>query len=166
MHVLVLGIIFFFSLALQSTLFSYISYHGIKPDLLAIIIIFYSLFHGSIPGARLGFIYGLVEDLILGRFIGLSALSKGITGYLIGLGEKRFFKENFLVPLLASFSGTVVCQVVYLLLLNLVSGENVWLRFKEVVLPQALYNSLLGLLMYSKFARSATRGILRRSRYY
>ena len=106
------------------------------------------------------------EDLILGRFVGLNALAKGITGYVIGLGEKRVFKENFLVPLLVCFSGTVLCQVVYLLLLSLVSGENVWLRFKGVILPQALYNSLLGLLIYGKFAKSATRGILKRSRHY
>jgi rod shape-determining protein MreD len=165
-RVLAMAVIFFISLSLQSTLFSDLSYRGVKPDLLAIIVIFYSLFHGTLSGAGLGFIYGLGEDLILGRFVGLNALAKGITGYVIGLGEKRVFKENFLVPLLVCFSGTVLCQVVYLLLLSLVSGENVWLRFKGVILPQALYNSLLGLLIYGKFAKSATRGILKRSRHY
>ena len=58
-------------------------------------------------GRGLGTIYGLLcgslEDLYLGRFIGVNALSKAFTAYLVGHFQDRVFKENILVALIAVF---------------------------------------------------------------
>lgn len=164
MAYVILGAALFLSLTLEATLFTHLTLHGIKPDLLLVLVIIFSLFRGSVPGAQLGFVYGLVEDLLLGNYIGLNAACKMLVGYVIGWIGKRFFKDNLLVPVLSVFTGTLGFLLLYLLLFSLVTGGSAWGAFSDMALPLCLYNTLLGLLLYRPLYRSLTEGILRLER--
>jgi len=162
---LVLGVALFLSLALEATLFNHLTLAGVKPDLLLVLVIIYSLFRGSVAGAGLGFIYGLVEDLLLGNYIGLNAACKMLVGYASGWGEKRFFKDHLLVPVLSVFTGTLGFLLLYLMLFSLVAGAGAWATFSRMVLPLCFYNTLLGTLLYRPLYRSLTEGLLRPERW-
>lgn len=153
MHYVILGAALFLSLALEGTLFNSLTVFGVKPDLLLILVIIYSLFRGSIPGAKLGFVYGLAEDLLFGNFVGLNAASKMLVGYAIGWGERRFFKDNLLVPIMSVLVGTLGFLAIYLLLFSFVSGGKYWTAFSDMVLPLCFYNTLLGSLIYQPLSR-------------
>ena len=83
-YYLVMFFLTILGLVLQSTLLSEYTVAGVKPDLLLILVIFNCIFHGPDQGSLFGFFVGLLEDLYLGHFIGLNALTKGLTSFSAG----------------------------------------------------------------------------------
>ena len=75
---------------LQTTIVSFTSIANIIPDVMLIWIVYIAITQGQIPATVYGFAIGLLLDLISGQFLGLSALSKTIAGFLAGY----FFHEN------------------------------------------------------------------------
>lgn len=162
MRVLLLGVLLGVALILQATIFDFIRIFGVKPDLVLIIVACYGFIHGSREGAFLGFLGGLLTDFITGHYIGLNALSKMAVGYMVGIGETSLYKENLLIATGAVFVGTLVGQGVYYLLLliigiNISPGAALW----QVILPVAVYNTILTPLIYGRFYKSNTQGLLK-----
>ena len=150
---------------MESTLLEYFKAAGVKPDLLLIFVVFWALFHGRAQGAKLGFVTGLLEDLFLGKYIGLNALTKMIVGYLVGTVENKFFKENLFIPVCALFFATIINSFFYLIAAQLAGIErNLSIFVWESTLPTAIYNTCLAPLLYGKFYKSATKGYLRLGR--
>ncbi len=83
-------LLFFPLLVIQTTIVPLIAINGIIPDLIIILLVFYTLKLGQLHGTILGFIYGLLFDLITGGLLGSSMLSKTITGFVTGY----FYNEN------------------------------------------------------------------------
>ncbi len=77
-------------IALQTTIVSFTSIANIIPDVMLIWIVYLAITRGQIPATVYGFAIGLMLDLISGQFLGLSALSKTVAGFLAGY----FFHEN------------------------------------------------------------------------
>ena len=75
MMALALVVLAIISLLLQSTILPYLTVGGVTPDLILVLAVLYSIFQGPKRGALMGFILGLMEDLFLGRFIGMKALT-------------------------------------------------------------------------------------------
>ena len=69
-------------LILQTTIVPYTAIANIIPDVLLVWIVYVAVKMGQIPATILGFTVGLFMDLISGQFIGLSALSKTVAGFL------------------------------------------------------------------------------------
>lgn len=87
----ILAIVLFFPLlVIQTTIVPLIAINGVVPDLIIILLVFYTLKLGQIHGTILGCIYGLLFDLITGGLLGSSMLSKTITGFIAGY----FYNEN------------------------------------------------------------------------
>lgn len=84
------GLMSFLLIALQSTLVNYLALGGIAPDLLLIWVVIIALREGQLKGTIWGFAIGLVADLVSGGFLGLSALTKTIGGFIAGY----FYNEN------------------------------------------------------------------------
>ena len=74
----------FLAVFLQSTVFGFYSIGGSLPDMVLVFVVFFSVINGAASGTAYGFLCGLLEDLYLGRFIGLNAISKALTGFLVG----------------------------------------------------------------------------------
>lgn len=161
MHYLILSVILFLSLTLETTLFDQLTFYGVKPDLLLILILFYALFRGSVSGAKIGFFYGLAEDLLLGRFVGLNAATKMLIGYLVGLGERRFFKDNLILPVLLVFGGTLLSHLLYVSLFTLISGYGQFVLFRQYALPLAIYNVIMGIFIYRPFSKFLMKEFIR-----
>lgn len=163
MRILTLGLILVTSLALQSTIFSFFEIAGIKPDLVLIIVIFNALLQGSREGAVFGFVGGLLQDIILGQNVGMNALAKMATGYLVGLTEKKVFKENLLIPIFYLLVATIINEsFIYVLTLFLGFKINYISAFSRIILPVAIYNSCLAPFIYAKFYASSTKGLLKK----
>ncbi|MDW7674104.1 MAG: rod shape-determining protein MreD [Bacillota bacterium] len=147
------------SLVLQSTVFSYLAIAGVKPDLLLIAVVFFSFIRGHRHGAVLGFCYGLLEDLVVGRFIGLNALIKMTIGFLVGLTEGKIYKENLIAPGLLVLLASIISGYLNLILLGIAGiplafGENFW----RTIFPIALYNIGLAPFLYLKFYNVVAKG--------
>ena len=155
MQFLWLSVLFLVSLTLESTLLEKIAIEGAKPDFLLVIVIFYALLYGAIPAAKLGFIYGLIEDLATGKFIGINTISKMITGYLVGLGEGKLYSENLLVPVIGLFVGSIIHYSCFFIL-GLISGfPGVFPveAFFKTVFISSIYNVCLAPFLYGRYYR-------------
>lgn len=97
-------------ITLQTTIVSFMSVLNIIPDLMLIWIVYIAITQGQIPATAYGFGIGLVMDLLSGQFLGLSALSKTIAGFLAGY----FYHENKIDITLSNYRFLVIVAVISL----------------------------------------------------
>src|SRR4030042_6656047 len=83
-------LLFFPILLIQTTIVPFASVGGVIPDLLLILLVYYTIHNGQIYGTVLGFVFGFLFDLITGSLFGSSMLSKTISGFIAGY----FSNEN------------------------------------------------------------------------
>lgn len=150
-----IGLLLFISLLLQSTVMYRLSIAGACPDLLLVLTVMTGLLHGTRYGTAVGFIGGLLQDLLIGRFLGMNALVKMVTGYLVGLTEEKVFKENFITPFAAVLLGTLGSELLLWLLFR-VYGRSISLfsALPRVILPGAAYNCLIAVFYVGKVKRA------------
>lgn len=162
MRYLTLTILFLVSLILQSTVFSYLTIAGVKPDLILIIVIFFAILHGPKEGTLAGIIGGLLQDLAFGQNLGMNVLTKVVIGYLCGLLERKVYKENLLIPMIIIFIGTFLNELMlylFRLAVDISTGSFIYVR--GIILISAIYNSLLTVFVYKRFYASSQKGLLR-----
>ena len=134
----------------QAAIVPHISIMGAKPDVVLIIAALYGFMYGPPIGSFAGFIGGLLDDLLIGSHVGLGMLSKSIVGFFAGLVQRTIFVENILLPMLAIFVATGLNEFIYVSFMFLL-GETVPIKllFTKIILPSALYNSLLTPFIYA-----------------
>ena len=151
MKYLILFLCAFVGVILQDTVFNAISIAGGKPDFVLILVVFYALFHGSVSGGLLGVAFGLMEDLLTGRFIGLNAICKGLIGLIVGSMSNRLYKNNFFIPVVTILITTFLCSIFYVIFSGMI-GLNVGaLRLMMLSISDAIYNVVFSPFFYSVF---------------
>ncbi len=95
---IIVVIISYLGLILQSSFFDYFSIGGVKPDILLTCLVFYSIFNGHKKGMAMGAGLGLLEDLFIGQFIGPMVINRLIIGLAVGFFAKNIYKENYWLP--------------------------------------------------------------------
>ena len=142
-------ITFFPVLLIQITIVPLVSISGVAPDLVLIILVYYSITRGQLYGTALGTFYGILVDLITGSLLGSSMLSKTLAGftagYFSGEGKKELYVHTFnfsLIVFLCAMIDTVVFSFfsAFDLQSNLFS-----LLFEQSLLP-ALYTGVVSIL--------------------
>lgn len=134
-----------FAILLQSTVFgcSWLQPWGRKPDLVLIIVLYASFWKGSTRGAAVGFVGGMIEDIMSGGLLGANALAKVVTGYLFGLSRKKIYTQSSRVQIVSVFMATLLSQLFFFFLTNLCGVGKELNSLVSVLLPVAGYNALL-----------------------
>ena len=151
MYYLMMFVFGLIGILLETTLFAHFTIAGVKPDLLLILVIFNSLFQGPVKGTYFGFFLGLLEDVILGSYLGMNALAKGITALMWGWFMQGTFRENLFVPVISLFWGSILHGTLILLLGKIVGLNWSWNLFIWKAFPIAIYNTCLVPFIYSGF---------------
>jgi cell shape-determining protein MreD len=123
----------------QATLGTRLSMAGIPPDLLFVWTICVGLLGGARAGMIAGFACGALEGSLHQSLIAALAISKGISGLGAGIASTRFFRESWIVGLLAGAFLTVINDGVFLVL----SGGGVRGEAGRLVLGRAVYHAIL-----------------------
>lgn len=138
----------------ESTLLQYFAILGVMPNTSLILIICFAVLGGKKIGGSLGIILGLLEDAFFYNVIGVHALIYFIIGYSIGIVEKKVFKENLFLPLLFTFISTIGFHVIYFVFMYFLSIDVSFIKLmKEVVIVEALYNSVLSVFFYKQILK-------------
>ncbi len=118
---------------------------GIKPDLLLILSVCFSLNQGAQKGAIFGFIAGLLEDIFSAAMMGMNALTKTLIAFFVGWYSPNFFKENLIVSVVIVFIASIFHNLAIFILSNLwgLLGNPDWGRLIDVFLFTSLYNIAL-----------------------
>lgn len=129
---------------------------GVPVDLLLAGVVLEGLYGGCRWGAAVGLAYGAAQDLVGGTYPGLHILTKTLIGLAAGTAEKRFFRENPLLPVLGLLSATAAQDLAYAL-----GGELIrWGRgfgLPQALWPELFLNTVLGMLLYWLFYSRVTR---------
>ncbi len=149
MRLIIISLIIILNLILQSTVFQWFEIYGVVPNTALILVISFSIYLGKNKGATLGFFVGLLQDIILGRIIGLNAFMFMIIGYVVGLMDQKIFKENLLIPFILTAVGTLFYETINLLLIFLLGYKiELFDIIKKMLFIEVLYNSIFSPFIY------------------
>lgn len=124
------------------------------PNVLLLVVITLSFVQGPSAGAMVGFIAGLLLDLLSTAPIGAWAIVLSISGYTAGMLQENLFAEGWLAPVAVAVVAGFLANLSYLVVLTVLGvGPAFWGAVLRVVLPGALYNSVLVMLAYPWLAR-------------
>lgn len=143
-------LIFIPVLLVQTTIIPFASIGGVIPDLILILLVYYTLVNGQIYGTVLGFVFGFLFDLITGSLLGSSMLSKTIACFIAGY----FASESKFEIYLKSYAFSLIvlmCAVVDSLVYTFFSSVELSSSVLEIFLNQgvfpALYTTVVSVLL-------------------
>jgi rod shape-determining protein MreD len=139
--------------ALQITVVEHIQLMGGHPDLLIVTLVIWTALAGR-EAALLPLLFmAPLYDALAGLPIGASILPLLVVVYLAGLSERTLFGTQLGWPVIISFLVTVLTAFILFTELILLGWNITWnAAFVNVILPSALLNSLLTLLLYLPLA--------------
>jgi len=145
MKILLKGAIIVVTLLIQLTLINSITILGVKPDLIMVVVVVFSLLKGEKEGAISGFASGFLQDIFSTGLLGINALAKTVIGFTCGILKEKIFHEHilFLIPVITFIASITQSILIFLLLRAFGIEYNLAWSLKQVALPEALYSSLL-----------------------
>jgi len=155
-HILVSVVVVVVLLLLQSTFIPLISLLGVVPDLLLIWLVSIALRRGQIEATVAGFAAGLLQDIVATKFLGLAALAKTVTGFILGY----FYNENTTEATLGSYRFTLLVllagfihNLLYFFIFLQNADEVVLVRTIGLSLAHAIYSAVIAILVMFLFSR-------------
>lgn len=152
-------LIFIPVLIIQSTVIPLISIGEVFPDLILILLVYYSITEGQIYGTILGFVYGFCFDLITGSLLGSAMISKTVAGFVAGYFSSEnkidiylmFFNFGLIV-----FLAALVDQLIYSFFSAFDFSTNLFLIFFQNAFLPAFYTALLSMIIIIFIPRRRT----------
>jgi rod shape-determining protein MreD len=143
-------------LGVQVTVVRFLTINGITPDILFIWLLYLTLTEGQIVGTVGGFSIGVLYDLAVGGFLGLTALSKTLSCFLGGY----FFNENKTLITLGSYRFVTIVFILSLVhnaLYFVIFVAGTQMHYVTTVmwygLATTVYTSVVSLLPMFLFSR-------------
>lgn len=134
---------------IQTTTMPHLTIMGVKPDLMLLMVISWSLLRGAQEGMIWALVGGMGLDLLSGAPFGTSTVPLVILSLLAGVGELSVFRTHITLPLLATLIATLAYNLFFLLLLHMQGHSIAWAdSLIKVVLPSTLFNLLLAPFVY------------------
>lgn len=143
-------------LLLQTTFIPFLSIGGFFPDVLVVWIVYTAIRRGQIEATVVGFIVGLLQDMLTTQFFGLGAMSKTVCGFAAGY----FFNENNTEQILGSYRfifitlvSSLIHNVLYYGMFLQGSGDSVLSNILEFSIATSIYTCIISVLPMFTFAR-------------
>lgn len=138
---------------LQTTALPALKVLGVKPELMLLTVLAWSLLRGVEEGLVWAFLGGLMLDLFSGGPLGASALALLVVSFLSGLTEGSVTRTSFVLPMGTALAGTLLYQSLFLLIIRLTRGTVPWTdSLFRVTLPSLAVNTLLMPAMFQALA--------------
>lgn len=134
---------------LQSSLYQFISLAGAMPNLLIILVVSNAYMRGRTTGMVLGFLSGLLIDILFGNVIGLYAMLMLLIGYIVGFTNKIYLRDDFTLPLIFIALADFTYQFLYYVFEFLLRGKlNFFYYFRTIILPEIIYTVAAATIIY------------------
>jgi rod shape-determining protein MreD len=129
---------------LQSVVGTNLPLVGGRPDFVLVVVLAWAMLRGSIEGAIVGFLGGLLLDSVAYTPFGVQTALLGLTGYLTGLPEVGVYRGN--LPYffgIAALATLAYHTLLFLMLQARGLGMPPLLETYAIALPAAIMNALL-----------------------
>lgn len=149
-------ILFFPLLFIQTTIIPFIAIDNVIPDLILILLVFYSISQGQIYGSVLGFIYGFLFDIITGSLLGSAMIAKTLAGFTAGYFSSENKKDQYLVSYnfaLIVLLSSLIDSTVNAFFSSINFTANIFMIFFQHALLPSIYSAsiaLMAMIFYPK----------------
>ena len=134
---------------LESTVFQNTKLFTVTPNLLIIVTSSFGFMRGKKEGMMVGFISGLLMDVMFNDLIGFYALIYMVLGYLNGFFRKIFYDDDIKLPLiLITASDFVYGNMVCIFMFIMRSRFHYLYYLKSVIIPEMIYTILVTIVLY------------------
>lgn len=134
---------------LECTVFQSVSFASITPNLLIVVTSAFGFMRGKREGMMVGFIAGLIFDVMFSDLIGFYTLIYTVIGYSNGFFRKIFYPDDIKLPLiLIATSDFLYGNIVCLFMFIMRSKFNYFYYLKSIIIPELIYTILVTLVLY------------------
>jgi len=148
-RVLAVAIIILCGYILQGSIFPYLAFANIKPNILIIITASFGFMRGSKDGMFVGFFAGILLDIQFGEILGFYAILYLVLGYLNGLFEQVYYKNEIRLPLFLIGGSSITLGLLIYFLRFVLRGEfNLFFYLQNIILPELIYTVVISLVLY------------------
>lgn len=134
---------------MQTTLFQHLALAGEVPNLILIFVVAFAYMRGRKAGMCYGFVCGLLIDLVYSDVIGLTALLYVLVGYLVGICNEIYYRDELSVPIILVAISDFLFNFAYYIFNFLLRGRlQVFYYIWNVILPEVVYTVLVACILY------------------
>lgn len=153
MDKLKLVLIYTAAFLLQCTVFNAIAVLGVTPNVILMMTVVYSFFFQKMDGLVIGVIFGILQDMLCGQIIGISALIYLILGMLLKLMRTTVFKDNRILLLFVVIFSTLFYALAYWLLSCIMLQTGLSLLYSLKRVPISIVMNFIVLLLIIPIAK-------------
>jgi rod shape-determining protein MreD len=139
----------FVAAMLQVVIVSSLVVEGGAPDLLLVAVVALGLLRGSVPGAVLGFVGGLVVDIVTLGTLGVTSLILTLAGFWAGRYAETTGRDRRLAPVIAVGTITALALAFGFVLHYLLDEEVVAGHVLTALVPAFVLNVALALPVHA-----------------
>ncbi len=134
---------------LQCTVFRSLAFGGIIPNLMIILTSSFGFMRGEREGLVIGFICGLLCDILHGDILGFYALVLMYIGFINGKFCRIFYPEDIKLPIALIIVSDLTYGIICYCLQFLLRGKfDFPYYFTKVILPEAVYTIIVTIFVY------------------
>lgn len=134
---------------LECTLFKKISIVTVTPNLLIVVTSAFGFMRGKREGMAVGFISGLLIDVMFSELIGFYALIYMVLGYANGFFRKIFYDDDIKLPImLIAASDLLYGHLVFIFMFMMRSKFHYFYYLTNIIIPELIYTILVTLILY------------------
>ena len=134
---------------LQTTVLEKIALANVVPNLILIIVVAIGYMRGKVEAMFLGLFLGLLVDCQYNSLIGIYGLIYMLVGYLVGLCNKIYYRDDYTIPILLVGLSDIFYNFLYFILTFLLRNRtNMRFYFLKIMLPELVYTVLASILLY------------------
>lgn len=137
-----LSLVLVVALTLQVAIAPDLQVLGVQGDLMLLVALAAGLAAGPDRGAAIGFVSGLLYDLLLHTPAGLSALTYAIVAYLVGSLQDSVLRAAWWIPVTTAAAGSAVGVILYVVFGTVVGVEFLGVNIPKVAIVVALLNAV------------------------
>jgi rod shape-determining protein MreD len=138
----------------QSTILGYIEILSVRPNLMIALMVIVALLRSPSESTIMAVSLGLCMDILMGKTLGWYGILFFLAAVPISLINEKIYRDKFLVLFTFTFTASVVIETFFFLIMFMFRGyNNLPYVFSRIIIPEALYNSILVLPLFKPISR-------------
>ncbi len=133
---------------LQSSLLSELSYFGVHPNLVLVLVVGWTLLRSGREGLIWGLVGGILLDLYSSAPFGVFTIAMLIVAFVVSFAEALPFHTTLLLSLGIVFLMSLLLNIVAMVMMQSLGWDVAWGSLSARLPPAALLDTLLLLLLY------------------
>jgi rod shape-determining protein MreD len=134
------------ALVLHTTVLAQVRIFGVMPDVMLLLAVVAGLEAGPGYGATMGFVSGMLSDLLLPTPLGLSALVFTVVGYVVGVTKGGLLRSTWWFPVAVALVASAAGQALFALIGTVIGEEGLLNRhLTAIIIVVAVTNAILAM---------------------